>query len=190
MAAEFSAKSPPADKGICTQVLASAPGKVPSGACCSEEDDCKCGAVKGNVVVIERGGCAFFDKCNNAQNAEASQAAAVVIFDNNDGPLFAMGHTEPVQLEIPAVMISQTSGKAVVELLKASPGASVLIVAKVDKGHNSGKVATRATASVRCVQRLKLTAAPLLPPPAPLCRCPISHTSLSRRIPPSSSTRL
>jgi hypothetical protein len=63
-------------------------------------------AVKGNIVVVDRGACPFADKATHAQ---AAGAVAVVIANNQPGATFAMpGNFSGVS--IPAVLIMQEDG--------------------------------------------------------------------------------
>jgi hypothetical protein len=63
-------------------------------------------AVKGNIVVVDRGACTFADK---ARHAQAAGAVAVVVANNQPGVAFAMpGNFSSVS--IPAVLITQEDG--------------------------------------------------------------------------------
>ncbi|MCC7032711.1 MAG: peptidase [Acidobacteria bacterium] len=65
------------------------------------------GLIAGNVVLMDRGTCAFTVKVKNAQNAGA---VAAVVANNTAGPL-AMGGADPTVV-IPAVGITQVFGAA------------------------------------------------------------------------------
>lgn len=70
--------------------------------------------LKGNIALITRGNCVFVDKVIRAQNAGAK---AVIVINNVAGNPFGMGGGNP-EIKIPAVMISQTDGQQLIELLK------------------------------------------------------------------------
>lgn len=65
--------------------------------------------VSGKIALIDRGTCAFVDKCLNAQNAGA---VAVIVFNNIAGAVpFGMGGTS-LDITIPCVMLSFEDGVA------------------------------------------------------------------------------
>lgn len=63
-------------------------------------------SLTGQVALIRRGTCAFYEKALNAQKAGA---AAVVLYNNRAGP-FAGSLTGPVAITIPVVTISEADG--------------------------------------------------------------------------------
>lgn len=72
--------------------------------------------VKGNAVLIDRGGCSFTTK---VKHAIAAEVGCIIVSNNQAGPeLFSMGGTDRPLL-IPAVLISQESGVHVRRLLAA-----------------------------------------------------------------------
>lgn len=74
-------------------------------------------AFKDSMALISRGGCAFADKVTNATDAGAT---SVVVHNNRDGDThIVMGSLEGTT--IPAIMISENSGAAVVEAMVATP---------------------------------------------------------------------
>jgi PA domain len=81
-----------------------------TGAACAPLTPEQAGAVRGRVALIQRGGCAFTTKVNNAQIA----GAKAVIIDNNN-PVFLgrplAGVPDPaVNISIPSAFISQQDG--------------------------------------------------------------------------------
>jgi PA domain len=74
-------------------------------------DDCEAfpqpGTIAGNIVLMDRGTCAFTIKVKNAQNAGA---VAAVVANNTAGPL-GMGGADPT-IVIPSVGITQAFGAA------------------------------------------------------------------------------
>jgi PKD repeat protein len=69
--------------------------------------------LSGKIALIDRGGCNFTTKVENAQNAGA---VAVIIANNEAGSPFQMGGTSNI-VNIPSVMISQTDGNTIKEQL-------------------------------------------------------------------------
>jgi hypothetical protein len=76
-------------------------------------------AVRGRVVLADRGTCAFTVKLQNAQTARAT---GLIIANNDASAIFTMGGTANA-LRIPAVMVSQADGAALRAL--ASPTATL-----------------------------------------------------------------
>ncbi|MBK9637106.1 MAG: hypothetical protein IPO63_04550 [Bacteroidetes bacterium] len=68
----------------------------------------------GKIAVIDRGVCSFESKVLNAQNAGAS---GVIIVNNTPGPPFDLGGNNTLGVTIPAVMISQSDGLLIKNLL-------------------------------------------------------------------------
>jgi hypothetical protein len=90
--------------------VATQAGEIGNG--CSPFDAANTSAVKGNVALISRGGCAFALKVKNAQNAGAVGA---VLYNNVAGPV-APGGSDPT-VTIPAVGISKADGETLSEVL-------------------------------------------------------------------------
>lgn len=66
------------------------------------------GFTPGNIALIDRGTCEFGVKALNAENAGAS---AVIVANNNTDDIFSMGPGDSGnQVNIPAVMVSQSNG--------------------------------------------------------------------------------
>ena len=81
--------------------------------------DFPAGAFTDSIALIARGGCAFADKVNNA---DAAGADAVVVHLIAPGFPIVMGGLEGTQ--IPALMIDQDSGEAMVDFIGANPGST------------------------------------------------------------------
>ncbi|RMG63456.1 MAG: DUF11 domain-containing protein, partial [Bacteroidetes bacterium] len=64
----------------------------------------------GKIAVIDRGGCTFVTK---VQNAEAAGAAAVIVVNNQPGAPFSMGGGGGGGIGIPSIMISQSDGSLI-----------------------------------------------------------------------------
>lgn len=62
-------------------------------------------SVRGKIVLLDRGFCAFTVK---VQNAASARASGVIIANNDASAIFPMGGTSNVR--IPAVMVSQANG--------------------------------------------------------------------------------
>lgn len=58
----------------------------------------------GFIALIDRGSCSFSQKC---ANAEAAGAIAIMVCNNNQDPIFAMGNTAGFVNTVPSFMISQ-----------------------------------------------------------------------------------
>lgn len=81
--------------------------------------------IDGRIALIERGGCEFEIKI---QNAEAAGAIAVIVFNDNGSAMVMNGDEGSVG--IPAVMIGTADGQALIEAL--ADGEEV--VARIDRG--------------------------------------------------------
>ena len=80
--------------------------------------------VKGNAVLIDRGGCSFTTKVKHAMAAEVG---CIIVSNNQTGPeLFSMGGTDK-PLPIPAVLISQESGVHLRRVLASQSGVHACI---------------------------------------------------------------
>lgn len=113
-----------------------------SGALVPSEPHDGCGpftnaiATAGEIALVDRGGCSFVDKMQNALDAGA--VAAVIVNDDFDDGIFAMAPTDPEEESpIPGVMISAEDGQQ----LKGAPGISVTLSAQPFEGNGAELVA-------------------------------------------------
>jgi len=91
---------PPWSPGLCRE------GRSPSLTCLGQLHSLPAGSLEGYAVLIRRGGCTFYTKAKNAENAEAR---AVIIYNNVPGRFAAtVAGTPPVG--IPVVTISDQEG--------------------------------------------------------------------------------
>ncbi len=81
--------------------------------------------VSGDIVLVDRGGCSFVQKANNAQNAGA---VGIVIANDQNTNIFTMGGTDN-GVTIPAMMISQTNGNAFKAALGNGPQTAHMVLA-------------------------------------------------------------
>lgn len=79
------------------------------------------GTFSGQIAVISRGTCNFVAKINNAA---AAGAVGVVVYQNEPAAPFGMGGLAATS--IPAFMITQAGGQAIVQLIADEPGDVVL----------------------------------------------------------------
>lgn len=81
------------------------------------------GSLSGDIVLIQRGGCLFSDKVNNAADAGA---AAVLVYNNVEGIPIVMGGLESTI--IPSAMMDKGDGEAVRDAMgdSANPQATLL----------------------------------------------------------------
>jgi len=83
----------------------------------SDNPELGCGALDGftpgNIAMVRRGACEFGTKSLNAQNAGAS-AVVVINSDSGNGTISMGGGADGDQVTIPAVMIGNADGNAVV----------------------------------------------------------------------------
>jgi hypothetical protein len=93
--------------------------------------------MKGNVALIERGGCEFDVKIGNA---EAAGAVAVIVYNNAGAPIVMNGDGSNVH--IPAVMISNADGQKLVDRLAADAGKNLQAADRVTVKLASGIFAT------------------------------------------------
>jgi minor extracellular serine protease Vpr len=75
------------------------------------------GSLSGRIGLVERGGCTFVAKVSNAAAAGGS---AVVVYNNESQGLVSMSGLSTTT--IPAVMISNSGGAALDQVLRANPG--------------------------------------------------------------------
>ena len=96
-------------------------GPLQGGATGSTRDACQALTngkdMKGNVALIQRGGCEFDVKI---ANAEAAGAVAVVVYSDVGSPIVMNGNSDKVH--IPAVMIGNADGQKLVDRLAADAG--------------------------------------------------------------------
>ena len=76
----------------------------------------------GNIVIIDRGACAFTQKVLNAQ---AAGAIAVIIANNKDADATITMSGEDESINIPSMMVSQNEGAAIYAVLDADETVSV-----------------------------------------------------------------
>lgn len=84
-------------------------------------------AVAGKIALIDRGGCDFVVK---VQNAQAAGAVGVLVANNQAGPPFAMGGTPATPLTIPAAMTTRAVGDALKGVLAG--GVDVRLTSQYD----------------------------------------------------------
>ncbi|MEM7482556.1 MAG: PA domain-containing protein [Acidobacteriota bacterium] len=89
------------------------------------------GAVAGNIVLINRGNCAFVTK---SVNGDMAGATAVIVGNNIAPGLPPMGGTDPGTLNIPSVGISLADS----DLIKGEPDGSVNVTLQLDLTQFSG----------------------------------------------------
>ena len=99
--ATFAKKLAPAGNEVAGQVVYA----DPPDAC---KDLKNAEAIKGNIALVDRGGCNFLDK---VQRAEMAGARAVIVVNNVTGAPGAMQAPAGETVDIPAVMISLEDGK-------------------------------------------------------------------------------
>ena len=76
-------------------------------------------AVAGNFALIDRGGCNFTVK---VQNAQAAGATGVIMIDNSGSPIpIAMGGAATLQITIPGISVSTASGAVLKTELAGNP---------------------------------------------------------------------
>ncbi|WP_375419029.1 M36 family metallopeptidase [uncultured Hymenobacter sp.] len=92
-------------------------------AACATEGLTNEAEIRGNIAVIDRGGCNFSVKILNAQKAGA---VAVVMVNNVAGAPFVMGGT-PDGITIPALMVSLADGNRLKAALAAGSPVSVAV---------------------------------------------------------------
>jgi subtilisin family serine protease len=116
-------------------------GAIQGGATGSVRDACQALTndkdMKGNVALIERGGCEFDVKI---ANAEAAGAVAVVVYNNVGSPIDMNGNSDAVH--IPAVMIGNADGQKLVDRLAADAGKNLTAADRVTVKLASGIFAT------------------------------------------------
>ncbi|HEX6997508.1 MAG TPA: S8 family serine peptidase [Gammaproteobacteria bacterium] len=100
--------------------------QLPNGATGSPRDACEPltnGAeLRGNIALIERGGCEFQDK---VRRAEQAGAVAAVVYNTSGGPIAMNGDSGSVG--IPAVMIGASDGQLLVNRLTDGEDVTVAV---------------------------------------------------------------
>ncbi len=100
----------------CTGLTPGLPAPPPKGAPIKPYNNAT--AMAGNIAIVRRGDCSFFEKIASAQ---ASGALGVIVVNNAGGPPIAMGGDETGNtVVIPAVMISKADGDKLIEAALAS----------------------------------------------------------------------
>ncbi len=99
--AVFTMKLAPAGNEVAGQVVYADPPDA-----CGDLKNAE--ALKGNIALVDRGGCIFQDKVQRARDAGA---LAVIVVNNVAGALVTMQAAEGVTVDIPAVMISLQDGE-------------------------------------------------------------------------------
>ncbi|MBY5922928.1 S8 family serine peptidase [Ferrimonas balearica] len=85
------------------------------------------GSFTDSIALISRGSCAFLDKANHAADAGA---VALVVYNNRDGQPITMSMDDAT---IPAVMVSQASGEAILTELGGEGPHSATIAAAITR---------------------------------------------------------
>ena len=81
------------------------------------------GAIAGNIAYVQRGGCAFVDKYNNAQDAGAT---ALVVFNHSPGPPIVMAGNVATAT-IPAVFITLADGTTIMDTITGGDTVNVTL---------------------------------------------------------------
>jgi hypothetical protein len=102
----------PTDEGVSGDIVLVNDGSANPTLGCQPLIDFPAGA----VALIDRGGCPFVQKVNNAQDAGA---VAVIVVNNAPGAPTTMGGTDP-NITIPSVMVSLDDGNTIKDGLPAS----------------------------------------------------------------------
>jgi minor extracellular serine protease Vpr len=95
-------------------------GMVRTGTTTSTADACAplaAGSLTGKTVLVRRGGCTFYSKAKNAQDAGAS---AVVLYNNAAGRISPTVTGDPA-ITIPVIAITREDGAAINALLNTAP---------------------------------------------------------------------
>lgn len=112
----------------------SSPGVTANVATASPTDACtpliNGAGIAGRITLIDRGTCTFIVKVKNAQNAGA---LAVIVADNQPGPVVGMGGTDGT-ITIPSVRITQSDGNTIKGQLGSGVNATVLVNTAMPSG--------------------------------------------------------
>lgn len=92
-------------------------------------------AIEGRIAVVDRGNCTFISKVEALQEAGA---LAVIVVNNVGGNPIAMGGSGGGNIEIPAVMISQSDGALIKQALLNGPVNATLVGETLEDLRDSG----------------------------------------------------
>jgi subtilisin family serine protease len=95
-------------------------------------------AVKGNIALIDRGGCPFAAK---VQNAQAAGAIGVLMVNSVDGPPVPMTAGGPTSITIPSMIITKSDGDRIKSKLPAATVNATLSTATVVRSEYADMVA-------------------------------------------------
>jgi hypothetical protein len=125
--ADFGAKL---DKSPLTGQIAQVAMQANSpGSACTPFDAANAAAVRRNIALVSRGGCAFTIKVKNAQDAGA---IGVIVADNVAGALAGMSGSDP-SITIPALRVTQADGAAIAASLTKPNGNKAGTVGKFER---------------------------------------------------------
>ena len=107
-----------------------------SGFACTPLSAINAAAVRGNIALVDRGGCAFVIKARIVQNAGA---IGMIVADNAPGPITGLGGSDTL-VTIPAVRVTQESGQRIKEVLlrRSRTGSGVLASLGLDADRLAG----------------------------------------------------
>lgn len=107
-----------------------------AGWACTPLSPANAAAVRGNIALVDRGGCAFVIKARIVQNAGAT---GMIVAENAPGPIIGLGGTD-TSVTIPAVRISQEAGSALKDVLRrrARTSSGVLASLGIDRDRLAG----------------------------------------------------
>ena len=91
-------------------------------------------ALNGKIALVNRGACNFTLKVENAENAGA---LAVIVVNNTNGGIIAMGGTDP-GIGIPSVMISQADGASIITQIGSGIVVNATLQAPGGSAYNDG----------------------------------------------------
>ncbi|MBW2415319.1 MAG: M36 family metallopeptidase [Deltaproteobacteria bacterium] len=127
--------------GVAGTVVAALDPSDGSGA--STFDACSAltnpGAVSGKVALVDRGGCNFVDKVDNAETAGA---IGVIVANNLDGAVIPMGAPAPPNptIDIPSLMVRKSVGASIRAELASATVTSRLQLSKRDSDFDNGVI--------------------------------------------------
>ena len=88
--------------------------------CCTDA----CRITRGNIVLLERGKCGFYDKAKNAQRAGAS---AVIIINDRASEPFPMGAPVASPMKILVAMVSHNIGRSLSSIAEQSDNPKITL---------------------------------------------------------------